>query len=204
MRWEDERLREQYKPPSLWYLGVRSNQSPSKTRIPTSRKQAVVFPSPVEKCQKTSYGLFKGNAHLGDGEKVLSCTSKISKFTHSWYGMMTISKPGISSTTQLVRTSAACLTHFQWGNAPKLPRLCVQRMWSAAVRPGPPGPGMAFFFLFPPVTSLSEKWLKRASAAICGEFLKFEGIFDGDFPVSRLYRYTFWIRLARWGHCRLP
>jgi len=64
-------------------------------------------------------------------------------------------------------------------------------MWSAAVRPGPPGPGMAVFFCFPPVTSLSEKWLKRASAAICGEFLKFEGIFGGDFPVSRLYRYTF-------------
>ena len=92
------------------------------------------------------------------GEKVLSCTSKISKFTHSWYGMMTISKPGISSTTQLIRTSAACLTHFQWGNAPKLPRLCVQRMWSAAVRPGPPGPGMAFFFFcFHP----SHRWAKN-------------------------------------------
>lgn len=109
-----------------------------------TRKQAVVFPSPVEKCQNTSYGLFKGNAHLRDGEKVLSCTRKIWKCTHSWYGMMTISKPGISSTTQLIRNSAACLTHFHWGNAPKLPRLCVQRMWSAAVRPGPPG--MAFFF----------------------------------------------------------
>lgn len=76
--------------------------------------------------------------------------------------------------------------------------VCSREAWPSRPRHG------VFFFCFHP----SHRWAKNGWSVHHLQFAVFLEVFlvviSQYQGYTRLYRYTFWIRLARWGHCRLP